>query len=327
MKNVFGIILAGGNGERFWPMSTSDCPKQFVKLFGGKALIRHAADRVKGVIEPKNLFVITAERFIGKTREALPQIPEENIIGEPCRRDTASAVALATGLVKRMGGDKAVGCILTADHLMNPVDDFRKTLKAAIVAARSSDDIVTIGIKPTRPETGYGYIDPVGKRFVEKPDLKTARKYLRSGKYLWNSGMFIWKAATMEEAFRAHAPDFVRLIEEPTTKDYASLRSISVDFAIMEKVRNLGVVRGEFDWNDVGNWNSLPAILGADDKVNTKLGRTALHDVADSIIVNDACEPLAVIGLKDVVIVRTTKGTLIAARDRVQDIKKLIGEL
>lgn len=327
MKNVFGIILAGGSGERFWPMSTADCPKQFLSLFGGKPLIRHAADRVKGVIEPRNLFVITAERFVEMTRAALPEIPAENVIGEPCRRDTAAAVALATGIVRKFGGDDAVGCVLTADHLMTPIGEFRKTLKEAIRAAAKSDDIVTIGIKPTRPETGYGYIDPEVKRFIEKPDLKTARRYFKSGKYLWNSGMFIWKASTMAEAFKAHAPEFVRVIESAATDDYAELKAISVDFAVMEKVRNLKVVRGTFDWNDVGNWGSLPGSFPADEAGNTKIGKASLLDVDDSIVVNEGDESLAVIGLKDIVIVKTKNGMLVSSKDRVQDIKKLIKTL
>lgn len=327
MKNVFGIILAGGNGERFWPMSTPDCPKQFVKLFGGKPLLKHAADRLKGVIEPQNLFVITAERFAALTREVLPELPAANVIGEPCRRDTAAAVALATGLVKAKGGEDAVGCILTADHLMTPVSEFRRTLKAAIRVAAKSEDIVTIGIKPTRPETGYGYIEPEAKRFVEKPDRKTAERYLRSGRYLWNSGMFIWKASTMAAAFKAHAPDFTALVDNPSTDGYEALRAISVDFAVMEKVRNLQVISGKFTWNDVGNWCSLPAILGTDEAGNTRLGRTGLMDVAEAVVVNDTPRPVAVIGLKGVVVVQTEKGTLVCAKDSVQDLKKLMRTL
>lgn len=322
--NVYGIILAGGNGERFWPMSTPERPKQFVELFGGKPLLRHAVDRLKGVIPSENILIITAKRFVKLTREVLPMIPEANIIGEPCRRDTAAAVALATGLVKARGGEGAIGCILTADHLMSPVKDFRKTLKAAIKVAREKDDIVTIGIAPTRPDTGYGYIDPESCKFVEKPDLKTAKKYLKSGRYLWNSGMFIWKASVMKAAFAAHAPDFLGLIEKPSTKTYPALRAISVDYAVMEKTRNLSVVRGEFTWNDVGNWLAVPTLFAADEAGNTRLGRTAVIDTKNSIIVSSSSHPIAVMGLENVVVVETPSGTLVCDKNRLKDLKRLV---
>lgn len=322
--NVYAIILAGGNGERFWPISTPERPKQFVDLFGGKPLLRHAVDRLKGVVPNDNILVITAERFVKLTREVLPMIPAANVVGEPCRRDTAAAVALATGLVRSRGGEDAIGLILTADHLMSPVKDFRKTLKAAIKVARTKDDIVTIGIVPTRPDTGYGYIDPEAKKFVEKPDLKTAKRYFKSGKYLWNSGMFIWKASVMKAAFAAQAPDFLDLIEKPSTKNYAALRAISVDYAIMEKTRNLSVVRGDFTWNDVGGYLSLPTFFAADDAGNTRLGRTVALETRDSIIISSGAHPVAVMGLKGVVVVETPKGTLVCDKSRLKDLKRLV---
>lgn len=325
--NVYAIILAGGNGERFWPLSTSERPKQFVNLFGGKPLLRHAVDRLNGVVPNANILVITAKRFVKLTREVLPMIPAANVVGEPCRRDTAAAVALATGLVKSRGGDEAIGLILTADHLMSPVKDFRRALKTAIKIARTTDDIVTIGIAPTRPDTGYGYIDPEAKTFVEKPDLKTAKRYLKSGKYLWNSGMFIWRASVMEAAFAAHAPDFLGLIENPSTKDYAALRAISVDYAVMEKARNLSVVRGDFRWNDVGSWLAVPTVFAADDAGNTRVGRTVTLETSDSIIVSSAAHPVAVMGLKDVVVVETPSGTLVCAKDSLKDLKRLVNLL
>lgn len=157
--NAYAIIMAGGNGERFWPMSTPERPKQFVTLFGGRALIRHAADCLKGLIPPERTLVITAERLVAQTRRALPGIPQANVIGEPCRRDTAAAVACACGLVKRLGGPDAVGCILTADQLMEPAAKFRRTLKSAITVASRTDAIVTVGIEPDHPATGFGYIE------------------------------------------------------------------------------------------------------------------------------------------------------------------------
>lgn len=321
--NVYGVILAGGSGERFWPVSHEGCPKPFVDIFGGKTLIRHAFERLHGVIKPENTLVITAKRYTALVRKSLPELPKKNVLGEPCRRDTAAAVALATGLVRKRGGDDAVVCILTADHLMSPEESFRKALSAAIARAQEATEIVTIGIEPTRPETGFGYLDPLKKRFVEKPDLKTAKRYVKSGRFLWNSGMFVFRVRTMAEALSAHAPDFLPLVRKPTTAIYPSLPKISIDYAVMEKIANLGVVRGSFRWNDVGTWDALSSILGSDSCGNTFLGASSCLDVKDSIIVSDGSAPTVVIGLKDVVVVHTSRGTLVCAKDRVQDIKKL----
>lgn len=347
---AYGIILAGGNGERFWPMSTAERPKQFVDLFDGKPLIRHAVDRLEGLIPLERIFVITAERFLKLTRAALPMLPAANVLGEPCRRDTAAAVAVAVGLVKRLGGDDAVGCILTADHIMTPVAQFRKTLTDAIRAAGRTNAIVTLGILPTVPETGYGYIKvkeerggdavvegrttfwPV-ERFVEKPDRRTAETYLLSGDYYWNSGMFIWQAATMAKAFADYAPDFACLIDEVTrsrsvkavlARTYPELRAISIDFAVMEHIRNIIVAHCPFCWNDVGNWLSLPAFYSRDDAGNTRLGRTAVLDTTGSIVVSDKDHPVAVIGLDNIVVIHTENGTLVCSKDRVQDVKRLV---
>lgn len=344
--NAYGIILAGGNGERFWPLSTFDRPKQFVDIFEGKPLIRHAADRLKGVIPPERTFVITAERFVAMTREALPMVPPANIIAEPCRRDTAAAVAVAVGLVKKIGGPDAVGCVLTADHMMKPVIAFRQALKDAIVAATKTDAVITMGVVPDAPETGYGYIKvgsplDLGTKsvfcnvngFVEKPDLATARKYFSSGKYYWNSGMFIWRASIMEQAFADHAPDIGKLIDAiaktrnvgmTLAHTYASIRSVSVDFAVMEHLKRILVARCTFGWNDVGNWLSLPDLFSRDDSGNTCLGKAVLMDSNNSIVFAEESRPVVVLGLDHVVVVQTENGTLVCAKNRVQDIKKIV---
>lgn len=349
MITAYGIILAGGSGERFWPLSTAERPKQFVDVFDGKPLIRHAVDRLVGLIPLERILVITAERLVEKTRAALPMIPVENIIAEPCRRDTAAAVAVAVGLVKRLGGPEAVGCVLTADHIIRPPERFRAALRDAIAAAAETDAIVTLGVVPDRPETGYGYIEvqsrergrtiggadfrPVA-RFVEKPDLETAKRYLESGRFYWNSGMFIWRESTMERAFAEHAPDIGALIDlvvratsvsAALGEAYSEQRAISVDFAVMEKATNILVAQCAFDWNDVGNWNSLPALMPQDERGNTRVGRTAVLDTHEAIVVSCENRPVAVIGLDNVVVVQTADGTLVCARDRVQDIKKLVG--
>ena len=349
MADAYAIIMAGGNGERFWPVSTPERPKQFVSLFGGKPLIRHAADRLAGLIPPERTLVVTAQRLVRQTQRALPQIPRANIVGEPCRRDTAAAVACACGLVKRLGGPDAVGCILTADQLMEPAAKFRRVLKDAISVAAKTDAIVTVGLVPDYPATGFGYIE-IGaradfkaqtqfnqvRRFVEKPDEKTARRYLASRRFYWNSGMFIWKASTMERAFQAAAPDIAGLIPAVETarslptvlrRVYPALRAISVDYAVMEKAPNILVARSAFAWDDVGSWWAIPRHFPSDADGNACLGQTAVLDTRDSIVVSDDNHLTALIGMKDVVVVHTAKATLVCPKDRVQDVKKLVRTL
>ena len=346
---AYGIILAGGNGERFWPLSTAKRPKQFLDIFDGKPLIRHAVDRLEGLIPPERILVITAERFVKLTQEMLPMVPAANVVGEPCARNTAAAVAVAAGLVRKLGGDDAVGCVLTADHMITPATRFRATLKDAIRAASQTNAIVTLGVVPNAPETGYGYIKigapadvPTGTtfyavdRFVEKPDVQTARQFLKDGGYYWNAGMFVWTAATMAKAYADFAPDIAEVLDEVAASDnvaatlkklYPDLRSTSVDFAVMEHVKNVLVAQCNFNWSDVGNWLSLPTFFSRDVSGNTRLGHTALLDTSGSIVVSDAAHPVGVVGLDNVVVVHTANGTLVCAKDRVQDIKKLLREL
>ncbi len=346
---AYAIIIAGGNGERFWPVSTPERPKQFVDLFGGKPLIRHALDRLEGLIPPERTLVVTARRFVAQTRRALPSVPPGNIFAEPCRRDTAAAVAVAVGLVKRLGGPEAVGCILTADHVMEPAAKFRRALRDAIRVAAKKDAIVTMGIVPSTPATGFGYIRrgetvTTGTktvfhrvdRFVEKPDLATARDFLSSGDYFWNAGMFVWTARVMEAAFVAHAPDIGALVGTVSAaKDvsaalrraYPPLRATSVDYAVMEHADNILVAESDFDWDDVGSWESIPRHFPSDPQGNACLGDPLLVDTSDSIVVSDRGRVTAVLGLKDVVVVQTRKATLVCSRDRVQELRRIVARL
>ena len=347
--NAYAVILAGGNGERLWPLSTPDCPKQFVELFGGKPLIRHAVDRLEGLIPPERVLVITAERLVPMTRKALPNVPRANIYGEPCRRDTAAAVAVACGLVRRLGGPDAVGSILTADQLMDPAEKFRQALGDAITAADKTGAIVTMGIVPTYPATGFGYIE-LGEvadlgtktqfnevvRFVEKPDARTAEKYLATGRFSWNAGMFIWRESAMEAEFAAWAPDIAQLIgkvagsksvAETLKREYPALRAISVDYAVMEKTKRILVAKSEFRWDDVGSWLSIPNHFSRDDDGNTRIGRTAVMGASGSVVVSDDSHLTAVVGLSDVVVVYTPEATLVCSKDRAADLKSLVKTL
>ena len=349
LSNAYAIIMAGGNGERFWPLSTAAKPKQFLDLFGGKPLIRHAVDRLEGLIPPERIFVITADRFVDLTRAALPMLPTENILGEPCRRDTAAAVATACGLVLQKGGPKAVGCILTADQLITPVPAFQRTLADSIAVAAASDAIVTMGIIPTRADTGFGYIEcgtPYQgqetatvfrqvRRFVEKPNKQKAEEYLSQGGFLWNARMFIWKAETMRKAYYASASDIAALIDAiaaaPEIKSeinrlYPFVRAISVDFAVMEHAKNILVAESRFTWDDVGSWTAVEHHFPQDGDNNTVVGEAALQNAASNVIVNTAADghTLAVAGLTDVVVVHTPHATLVCSKAELPQLKQLV---
>ena len=329
-KNFYAVILSGGSGERFWPLSTPEHPKQFLSVFGGKSLIRQSVDRLKGVVPAENILIVTAKALAKATCRELPDLPRRNILLEPCRRDTAAAVATACTEVDRRGGENAVAAILTADHLMKNEKAFRKILLLAADAAARSDDIVTMGVKPTYPATGFGYIkvgEPFGKvfraeRFVEKPDEATAKKYLKSGRYVWNAGMFVWKVSTMKAALRRFVPRLVGI----TPKDYENLPVISFDYAVMEKADNVLVTSGDFGWDDVGTWTAADRHLKTDGRRNAIRGGVTLLDCENSVAVAEGAN-IAALGVKDIVIVTTKDSVLVASKDRVQDLKKLLATI
>ena len=348
-KEFYAVILSGGSGERFWPLSTPDRPKQFLSVFGGKSLIRQAVDRLRGLVPTEHILVVTAASLVKATHQELPELPRSNVIAEPCRRDTAAAVATACGVVERLGGADAVAAILTADHLMRDVPAFRRLLADAARAAASTDDIVTMGVAPDYPATGFGYIqvgDPVplrtktvfhrAVRFVEKPDAKTAAKYLATGKYAWNAGMFVWKVSTMKAALLAGAPALAILEAAVADKKnrvpavletlYPQLPRISIDYAVMEKAKNILVSRAAFGWDDVGTWSAADRHLATDARRNVAKGNVALLDVTDSVAISEGPH-VAVLGVNDIVVVATKDSVLVAAKDRVQDLKKLLAKM
>ena len=347
--DFYAVILSGGSGERFWPLSTSDRPKQFLSVFGGKSLIRQAVDRVRGLVPSERILVVTADSLVKATRRELPELPRANVIAEPCRRDTAAAIATACGVVERRGGADAVAAVLTADQLMRDVPAFRRLLADAARAAAATDDIVTMGVAPDYPATGFGYIqvgEPVplrtktvfhrAVRFVEKPDAKTAAKYLATGRYAWNAGMFVWKVATMKAAFLAGAPALAILEAAVADKKnrvpavletlYPQLPRISIDYAVMEKAKNILVSRTAFGWDDVGTWSAADRHLATDARRNVVKGNVTLLDVTDAVAISEGPH-VAVLGVKDLVVVSTKDSVLVAAKDRVQDLKKLLAKM
>jgi mannose-1-phosphate guanylyltransferase len=346
MKHAFAVILAGGSGERFWPLSTKARPKQFISLFGGRPLLSLAVERLQGLIPPERIFIVTADRLVASTREAARSVPSENIVGEPCKRDTAAAVAVACGLAQHADPEGVV-CILTADQLMSDVETFRLTLTDSISVAERDDVIVTMGIQPTYAATGFGYIEAgealesrtvtlfnQTKRFVEKPDAYTAARYVESGSYYWNAGMFIWRTRTMRNALAAFAPDLVPLCDavaaaSPETlhaeleRIYPSLRSISVDYAVMEHAKNIVMARGSFGWDDVGSWPSLAGHFSADLDGNVVVGSCEPMESQNNIVVSEN-RMTALIGVRGLVVVQSENATLICPKERSEDVKKLL---
>ena len=347
MNEAYAVILAGGRGERFWPLSTRQRPKQFLTLFGGKPLLAQAVERLEGLIPLERTLVITSDDLVPLTRQTVPGLPAANVIGEPCGRDTAAACALACALVERRDPDGVV-CILTADQIMKDVPAFRQTLADTIAVATAHDVIATIGIVPTAPATGFGYIRAAKafdaatatpfmhvERFVEKPDLATAQSYLAAGCYFWNAGMFIWRVSVMRQALAAFAPELDvlcgRIVAAPAGQEmatvavaYPDLKRISIDYAVMEHARNLIVARGEFGWDDVGSWTSAADHLPLDADGNAAMGRYHTLDAAGNVVIAAEGQTVVLLGVEDLVVVQSGGVTLVCSKARAQDVKKVL---
>lgn len=258
------LILAGGAGTRLRPLSSDDLPKQFLRLWSGRSLVQLTFDRVARVVPPEAIFVSTNDRYRALCREHLPQVAEANIITEPARRNTAPAIALSCFAIAAQFGEDTVISVLASDHFIADEVEFARVLDRAYDFAAAHDSLVTIGIEPTEPHTGYGYIEcgsPIVDgfrqllRFVEKPPRDVAESYLRAGNYLWNASMFLWRAGVFRRELAAAAPDIATV----TYATYESMPNISIDYALMEKTRNVVTIRGDFGWSDVGSWDALRA--------------------------------------------------------------------
>lgn len=336
------VILAGGKGERFWPLSRKQRPKQFLSLDGsGISLLQATAQRLLPLAQGgENLWVITSGLLADGVREQLPDLPEANLLVEPEGKDTAPAVAWATiEIAKRYGKDAVIG-FFPADHWIGDRDAFEQTLRAASELAIAQDAIVTLGIQPNEPSTGYGYIEqgegqgsygglPIYKvgRFTEKPDRKTAEAFIETGKFSWNSGMFIFRAGVVLAELQRHAPQVLEPLLAQGKEAYAQLEKISVDYALMEKTQLAYVLPANFGWDDLGDWNALERLLPGDGK-NVVIGNHVELDTTGSIVhCADGNEIIVTIGLSNVVIVRDRNATLVVHKDHTQDIKKVLKQL
>lgn len=349
-EKAYAVIMAGGKGERFWPLSTSKRPKQLLSLVGGKPLLALAVERLEGLIPPERVFVVTNAELVAATREIASFLPPENIVGEPFGRDTAAAASVGCVLAKQQSPD-GVFCILTADHIMKDGALFRQALGDSIELAFAEPVLVTMGINPAFPSTGFGYIhagEPMqresstqffrAKRFVEKPDAATAKDYVDSGQFFWNSGMFVWSVPTFEAAINAHAPELgammARLVEldgpvaveQALAAEYEKLEKISIDYALMEKADNIVMAKGVFPWDDVGSWSALENHFEADADGNIGIGRCETVDSSGNVVVSDK-RLTALIGIKDLIVVQADGATLVCPKDRAQDVKKMVERL
>ncbi len=350
LDSAFAVIMAGGKGERFWPLSTSKRPKQVLALVGGKPLIQIAVERLEGVIPPERVIVITSQDLVAVTKEAAPQLPAGNIIGEPFGRDTAAACALASAIV----GNRCPGgvfCILTADHIMGDLDTFRQTLSEGLTLASERDILITIGINPSFPSTGYGYIETAeaietgskiefrrALRFVEKPERERAEEYLATGRYFWNSGMFMWSVSAFQKALERFTPDLLVMakrmgpldrtdaFDTALAEEYDKLDRISVDYAIMEKSDNIVMARGTFQWSDVGSWPALEEHFPHDDDDNVLIGQCEALDSMGNIVLS-AERLTALIGVQNLVVVQAEGATLVCTRDAAQNVKDMVKHL
>ncbi|AGF54185.1 mannose-1-phosphate guanylyltransferase [Clostridium saccharoperbutylacetonicum] len=350
MKNT-AIIMAGGKGERFWPRSRKNMPKQFLSLTeDGKTLIQLTVERLKSLVDIEDTFIVTNKDYKELVLSQIPNIPEENILLEPVARNTAPCVGLAAMHVKKKYGD-ATMIVLPSDHLIKYNEFYIDTLKVAIDVAEEENNLITIGIMPSYPETGYGYINfernfdnsrgnNVYKvnSFVEKPDLNTAKEYLASGRYLWNSGMFVWKASSILLNIRELLPDMYNGLEriyetidesnsEIVLKEaFENMKSESIDYGIMERANDIYTIPGSFGWDDVGSWLALERINKTNDDGNVVKGNVITIDTKKSII-QAQDKLIATVGIKDVIIIDTEDVLLIANKEDTQNIKKIIENL
>lgn len=358
----FVVIMAGGRGERFWPVSREKTPKQLLKLLGEKSFLQQAVDRVLPLVPIENVLVITNAAQVAEVRRQLPGVPAANVLGEPAGRDTCAAVTLGAALV---GARSTTGvmAVLPADHVIPEERKFQQVLRDAFDLASRGQVIVTVGIPPTEPATGYGYIrvgDPLppprdakpykttfhrAEQFKEKPDHETALGYVESGRYRWNAGMFVWSFVTITQGLQTHQPEMHAAcqrwfeaasaspakLQRVLAAEYPAIRKVSIDYALMEHAQNVVVADGEFSWDDLGAWNALARHLPADAEGNCAVGDFVHVDAARNIVYDARSAsrrtPICVVGLRDSIIVQTDDATLVAHKSQSQKIKELVRRL
>ena len=340
------LIMAGGKGTRFWPLSTVEKPKQFLNLIGDDTMIQMSVKRLEKLIPIERIFIVTGKMYMDLVKEQLPNLPLRNIIIEPVGRNTAPCIALSAFHINKLYEDATIA-VLPSDHIIVDEHNFLEVLNSADEFVNKNEEaIVTIGMKPDRPETGYGYInysdihcDINGceirnvRKFVEKPDLHKAEEYLQDGNYLWNGGMFVWKAANILRLTKQHLintfevlseiaatckEDYYRVLEEK----YNNVDSISIDFAIMEKAKDIYVIPGDFGWDDVGSWEAVQRYRAKDCDNNVCMGNVRNFDCNNNVIISNG-KPIVISGLQDIFVVETDDMIFIGKKDGMENIREL----
>jgi len=352
-SNKFAVIMAGGVGSRFWPQSREAFPKQFLSLYGDRTLIQQTVDRISKLIPHENILIITNQKYIPLVQDQLPELPVKNILGEPMAKNTAPCVALAAHVIGKRDAN-ALMCVLPADHVILDEDKFLGIIESAFLKAEDLDSIVTVGIEPSHPETGYGYIhfnasekDKHSANFVhpvfgfkEKPNKETAEKFIESGEYLWNSGMFIWSVKTITNAFKSYQPEMFKLAQDELTSEtgtpsvdqllsfFTACNSVSVDYAIMEKAEKIYVVPGSFGWNDVGSWSAVYDIGEKDTHGNViQSNNSVVIGSKNSLISSKSGKFIALVGMENTAVIKTDHAILVCNLNATQDVKKVVESL
>jgi mannose-1-phosphate guanylyltransferase len=353
MPNVYAVIMAGGVGSRFWPRSREKSPKQLLEIVDKGTMIQNTVKRISDLIEPKNILIVTNKVQKAIVAKQLPNVPTENIIIEPIGRNTAPCIGLAALFVRRMDPE-SVMVVLPSDHIMQDEEEFRRVLRLATWVAYESGKLITVGIHPARPETGYGYIQVVDeddksnpyfergvykvKTFAEKPNLSTAKQFLKSGDFLWNSGMFIWRTDAILREIEILLPELhqeLLKIDESIGNEnydqvvetvYRIIRGISIDYGVMEKAKDVYVIRGNFGWSDVGSWDEVYRIAGKDENGNTITGKAYLQETKNTLVYSGD-KFVATIGVDNLIVIVTDDAVLVCKQGKSQDVKEIVDYL
>ena len=347
-KHTYAIIMAGGSGTRFWPLSRRKRPKQLLTLFGRNSLLEQTVARIQPAVPLDRIYIFTSEPILKEVRRLFPRIPSSQIVGEPASRNTAPTLGVAAQEIVRRDPDGLM-VVLPSDQIIAKIGVFRQVLRTACRVASTPGRSVVLGLKPTRPDTGFGYIR-LGRRegiaaghevfrvvnFTEKPTLAAARHYVASGRYLWNGGMFIWKASTLIENFERFQPDMARQMRQIADAGginsrafgrlYSKFQKISIDYALMEKISDIYAVPADIGWNDVGSWAVAYELSKHDSTENVRPGASLCFDSQGNMVVSPH-KFVVMVGVKDLVVVDTDDALLVCARDRSQDVGKAVQQL
>lgn len=353
MGQVFAVIMAGGVGARFWPRSRERTPKQLLEILDSGTMLEQTIARIRPMVESDHIFVVTNALHHHFVLQLLPFIPPENILVEPVGRNTAPCIGLAASWIKRRDPE-GVMVVLPADHLVRNGEEFLKRLETAVHVAEETSGLITIGINPTHPETGYGYIQFADdeqdrsthrergvyrvKTFAEKPNLETAQRFLKSGDFLWNSGMFAWKASSIEAEIETHLPELHEHLstieatigtpayQQSLEKAYGLMRGISVDYGVMEKAGKVYVVKGDFGWSDVGSWDEVARLSSPDSDGNVLKGKIIQRD-SDNTFIDAGEKVVAAVGVSDLIIIATDDAVLVCRKGESQNVKEIVDYL